>query len=370
MRIQFLLLGIFASLKVLALDQAVPWEMMYFYAAYKAEWLAFQGGSQRQIATNCRPGSAYPGSNFITESEKLGLKGMCSFDDFVKHVGTQRTFLEYPRTLEGNTWAFDTLWTALQAKFIGKKTANSFKYDFQKLLPKAGLPTGKTAYPQVIKTLGNCLQIARDASPALVDPVAAVAGEFIRITHQLRIGNTVGFEVDAVNAFLALSDSFPFTKKFKASTTIRPPGQNTGSLSAYNNELDIDATMTLGPDGQPNGSTKPQRNAFTRYHADEYTQKDKVKIHADVIQAYASVKDLLSQNIGGCRLVPKVVPKKRDLLFLESEHIDWTEYMRPISKFGYQSHLVKAEMKFIKNPEMIIPHLSFGSLMGMIEISI
>jgi len=51
MRLYFLLLGLVAGLEVLALDAATPWEMQYFYAAYKAEWLAGLDGSQRQIAT-------------------------------------------------------------------------------------------------------------------------------------------------------------------------------------------------------------------------------------------------------------------------------------------------------------------------------
>ena len=53
MRVHFLLLGLFATLEVLALDVAVPWEMMYFYAAYKAEWLSGMDGTARQIATEC-----------------------------------------------------------------------------------------------------------------------------------------------------------------------------------------------------------------------------------------------------------------------------------------------------------------------------
>lgn len=54
MRLYFLLLWLStALLEVLALDSAAPWEMLYFYSAYKSEWLAGMTGAQRKIATLC-----------------------------------------------------------------------------------------------------------------------------------------------------------------------------------------------------------------------------------------------------------------------------------------------------------------------------
>lgn len=40
-------------LEVVALNFAAPWEMFYFYSAYKTEWLAGLSGAGRTIATLC-----------------------------------------------------------------------------------------------------------------------------------------------------------------------------------------------------------------------------------------------------------------------------------------------------------------------------
>jgi hypothetical protein len=54
MRLAVLLLWLFSAIvEVLALNVAAPWEMLYFYSAYKSEWLAGRSGAERKIATLC-----------------------------------------------------------------------------------------------------------------------------------------------------------------------------------------------------------------------------------------------------------------------------------------------------------------------------
>ena len=54
MRISFILLWLSSAIiEVLALNAAALWEMLYFYSAYKSEWLASRSGANRKIATLC-----------------------------------------------------------------------------------------------------------------------------------------------------------------------------------------------------------------------------------------------------------------------------------------------------------------------------
>jgi hypothetical protein len=116
MRLHFLLLGLFVRLEVLALDIAAPWEMMYFYAAYKAEWLSGMLVLQRQIATGRKRGKYSPG-DFDAQAAAAGVEGMCSFDDLFKFFGTAHSFANYHYSEEGNMWNMEQYWSKIQAKF-------------------------------------------------------------------------------------------------------------------------------------------------------------------------------------------------------------------------------------------------------------
>jgi hypothetical protein len=193
MRLPFLLLSLFAGLEVLALDEAAPWEMMYFYAAYKAEWLAGLNGSQRQIATLCKRSTNHPfaGSDFDSQAASFGVTGMCSFDDFVKFVGDETPFKGYFYSLEGNMWDIDQYWSKIVTKFedSGLPGDHSYSDDLQKLLPKGGFGSGRNAFPPSIKQIANALQTAREAAPgiAVVEAQAQYGAEYARIAQQIRV---------------------------------------------------------------------------------------------------------------------------------------------------------------------------------------
>lgn len=314
MRLHFLLLGFFAGLEVLALDAASPWEMMYLYAAYKAEWLAGLNGSQRQIATLCKRSIThpFPGSDFDTQAAAAGVTKMCSFDDFVKFVGTQRTFANYHYSLVGNLWEVDKSWQEISDKFVTSRmkggSDSRYAYNLQNLLSKGGFGGGKNAFPAAISQIANALQTAREAAPEIDAVKSQVdhALEYSRIAQQIRLRDSVGFAVVTVKRYLALlGPSNPFTLQYKTQVLIAPPApvpKGAGNIGNYNNELDFDKTLMFTSEGEMNSAAGPDRNAFKAYFANEYADLAATKDHNNVIQAFKQVADFIKTNEAGCRL--------------------------------------------------------------------
>lgn len=109
-----LILCIFARLEVLALNASTPYELLYFYSGYKAEWLAGLSKDDRTIASACvRSTQFIAGSDFDAQALAAGVTCMCSFDDFVKHIGTASSFSNYMPSVEGNMWDIDSNWAKI-----------------------------------------------------------------------------------------------------------------------------------------------------------------------------------------------------------------------------------------------------------------
>lgn len=79
-----------------ALNEAAPYEIVYLYNAYKAEFATQPDPSKRKIATACphQPEPAPPNTPagrveaaFIQSTIDVGVVGICSFKDFVRHIG-------------------------------------------------------------------------------------------------------------------------------------------------------------------------------------------------------------------------------------------------------------------------------------------
>jgi hypothetical protein len=390
MRLHFLLLGLVAGLEVLALDAATPWEMQYFYAAYKAEWLAGLDGSQRQIATQCKRSTThpFPSSDFDTQAALAGVTGMCSFDDFVKHVGTDETFRRYIYTAEGNMWNIDQYWKTLMDKFNLYRMPGSAKelryaYDFQKLLPKGGFSDRLNAYPPAIAGVANALQTARDTVAALpnqdddgvkakvaaVEAQAANAKEYSRVTQGVRTADSVRYPPMTVNQYLRTTAGSAFTLWNKDPVAVKPPAPydtEAFNVVTYNNEVDFDKTLTTNAAGADNGTKGPQKNAFKRFFAAGQAQfADIIRNHANVIQAYKQVVDLVTKNKAGCRLTAVPRPAKKRDLGLSGER-QWPEFYGESSN---QSDLLEGDLKF-KDRTVIVPGQSVSHLVRMGEASV
>ncbi|KAG6036736.1 hypothetical protein E4U41_005524 [Claviceps citrina] len=76
-----------------ALMEALPWEMMSWYKAYKIERMAYDSPGSWKIAVNCFHKSRSTSVEFDATVKQIGLPAsLCSFDEFVKHIGTKTSF--------------------------------------------------------------------------------------------------------------------------------------------------------------------------------------------------------------------------------------------------------------------------------------
>ncbi|KUJ15983.1 uncharacterized protein LY89DRAFT_750092 [Mollisia scopiformis] len=331
MRLHFLLLSLFASLEVLALGVAAPWEMMYFYSVYKAEWLAAFTKSQRQLATNCVRSTThpFPASDFDTQA-----------------------------ALAGNMWNVDQYWSTLMKKFEEFKIPGGYEDDLQKLLPKAGFVGLKEEFPPAIKMAADALYSARAAvaGATAVEAQAGYAMEYTRIAMQLRVGDGLYIH----------TEPNPFTLQLKPTTVIPPPaGYQAPSIASYTGELDWDKTIDLNPDGSRNGANGPQKNGLKRYYQKNYATTTRLKIHNDVIQAFQQARNYITDNRPKCALAAAAtVGKKRDLLYSEQEEDGTPEATGSQIGNRYSSHLVPMPVKF-KQMNVVLAEQPSSSLVRM-----
>lgn len=368
MRLHFLLLGLFVGLEVLALDSAAPYEMMYFYAAYKAEWLSGMPVLQRQIAIGCKRGKYSPG-DFDAQAAAAGVKGMCSFDDFVKFVGTERTFADYHYSEVGNMWNMEQYWSQIKDKFAqyklpGASADDRYRDDLQKLLPKANFGAAIEPFEPAVKGVANALQAARIVTPnlAAVEDQAKYAKEFARIALQFRNMSGLQAPKDTINAYFAklakTKQPNPFVLQLKPGGTPipSPSWSNTGNILSYSGELDFDATVKNNPDGVKGISRGRQWGELRNDFAKSYTNTQVTKNHNSVIQAFKTAVDVIAKNEPSC-------PNKRDLLSLKTN--SWPRNAETESEMiDFQSHLISIDIKF-KKMEGFMPEQLFGHITGI-----
>ncbi|KAE9377718.1 hypothetical protein N431DRAFT_527760 [Stipitochalara longipes BDJ] len=389
MRLHFLLLGLFAGLEVLALNTALPWEIMGYYAAYKAEWLAGLTGAQRMIATQCKRNTKkIDGSDFDEGAKNAGLPVdangfslMCSFDDFVKFIGDADDFDRYYATKEGTMWDFDQQWSAIADKFRAARKPAPFQIDLQKLLPKGGFTGVKEEYAPAVKQIANALQAARAAAPAaaqaVINALVGHASEYARIAQQYRSQDGAHYPTDTINAYFndlqRGGNRNPFTLVMKDQVNIPRPAPYAGNLGNYNNEADFDATLTSGRNAQP--SAKPEEyGKFRTYYKKNYLSSPETIEHNTLIQAFVQVKDMYDRPDTTCRLPLK----RRDLFSVEEryspedhslEERDLSKDPQSMSSNSYQSHLVQADIEFIKI-NVTSPEQSLGYSIRMDAVSV
>jgi hypothetical protein len=77
-----LIVWLVATLGAFANNSAAPFELLWYYTAYKIEWRS--GLTPRTLATTCHHA---PEATFDTAAAAAGLAGICTFDEFVQHCG-------------------------------------------------------------------------------------------------------------------------------------------------------------------------------------------------------------------------------------------------------------------------------------------
>ncbi|KFY47136.1 hypothetical protein V494_00157 [Pseudogymnoascus sp. VKM F-4513 (FW-928)] len=170
-----------------AMNVAVPYELLFFYHSYKAEF-ALLPQSKRTIGPRCGHTAGAANSAVELAITAQGLQGICTFDEFVRHVLIDLD--RYTVDSHGNTIDPDS---KVSANFDQANKA-SMRYIFKHIFPEVDLDDAdKRAQPLLIEGLADAIQKARmttEAGSAVLSRVALmlpkIAG-YINIVSQYRI---------------------------------------------------------------------------------------------------------------------------------------------------------------------------------------
>lgn len=164
----------------------ILYELLYFHHSYKAEF-ALVPQSKRTIGTGCGHTAGAAGSAVELAITAQGLQGICTFDEFVRHVLRGMDLDRYTTDSHGNTMDPDS---KVSANF-GQTNDRAMGYSFKHIFPEVDVHD--RAESLVIKGVADAVQKARmatEAGPAVLSRVALmlpkIAG-YISITSQYRI---------------------------------------------------------------------------------------------------------------------------------------------------------------------------------------
>ncbi|KAK3676824.1 hypothetical protein LTR78_003028 [Recurvomyces mirabilis] len=127
-----LLLWLTAALGAFALKEAAPFEVLWYYQAYKIEWKSVDS-SKRQIAGGCTHKSGVDLA-FDDAAAAAGVAGICTIDEFTQYLGgkTYKNKFTSGEGLEPNDQKFQAYFMKLQ------DSAKKFEWRvvMPRLLPK------------------------------------------------------------------------------------------------------------------------------------------------------------------------------------------------------------------------------------------
>ncbi|KAI9729524.1 MAG: hypothetical protein M1818_008497 [Claussenomyces sp. TS43310] len=248
MRPSHLLIWLTLCLETFALNAAAPFELLYFYSAYKIEWTSLDS-SGRTIATGCRhsPNNFPAGeSAYAAAATAAGVKGICTFDEFVKYVGRTQSFIRYRYTAATITPDPATIKVKFQQTF---GVYPALAYDPAKLLPTWASVRANTPLTPIIKQITNAVQTAREVvtdANALVATEVANSKSYLQIIQQLRLKDQMKFMGQAITGFLRQTS---FTTLKYATDDINYPNGN--KFDQYQ-RIDYDGTIATEPGATQN----------------------------------------------------------------------------------------------------------------------
>ncbi|KAI1290528.1 hypothetical protein F5Y03DRAFT_62339 [Xylaria venustula] len=332
MRIFSLLVSAFIAAGVVALNEAIPAELLWLYSIYTAEYKVIPA-ENRKIAPGCvhnaanfppnpknpNPASAAAAAKaeeaaFLAEVMAAGLEaGICAFDEFVKYVGTRQSFRKWEYDKAGHT--INPTWGRTRTKAAAaahqdditgpdgttvKEEPIKLLMDFDQLFP--GLFTGRTQpWADAVKEGSTRFQAVREAAPddSFVKGLVSKAQAYIKFAHQVRLKDGAAFFKTRLVAFLQQLDTAFATRYLNAlrykETVINPPGGTTRYGLIV--EVDYEATVAaLGP-----GTTIPpdfQRNLNDMNTA--FAESEQTVAHNDVIEAMHEHTDSLATDPTVC----------------------------------------------------------------------
>ncbi|KAK6075619.1 hypothetical protein SCUP234_07708 [Seiridium cupressi] len=220
---------------------------------------------------------------FVAAAAAAGITGICTFDEFVKHVGTKASFAKYKYDSIGHT--LDPDWNNLRTKsIIG---SSPMRYDFKTLFPGKWDSAKKVSWALAIDTgttLYQEVRAAAAAGDALITKEVTNAKEWIRVAHQIRLSDrAVNLMADVTSFINNIGDVktlFPagmMTKPYK----VIKPFTATGQMIAYK-DFDTEASIK-GTKKNPSTLTEDQKNDLRSTVANFATGSTIAIEHQDVI---------------------------------------------------------------------------------------
>lgn len=184
--------------KVLALNTAVPYQLLYFYYGYKIEFASLPA-AERMISPTCRhrakPGTA-EGAAVEVAIAAQGLPGICTFGEFVLNVLGKQTGKHYTGTgltIDPDSSAAKDLPTD---KTIKLRMSTRLIRDNEKQLPLKNMIDAVTKQIQTSRSRAA-------ASPDISSKVTALlpkAAGYVRIITQWRLEDMASLKEDEFRA--------------------------------------------------------------------------------------------------------------------------------------------------------------------------
>ncbi|KAK9789298.1 hypothetical protein SCARD494_09194 [Seiridium cardinale] len=312
MRFPVVLVWLCATLEVLASNTAAPFELLWLYSIYKSEWHVNGKSGSRSIATGCThdadnwatTDAAVKQQNdadeaaFVAAAAAAGITGICTFDEFVKHVGTKASFAKYKYDSIGHT--LDPDWNNLKTKFKSAIIGSSpMRYDFKTLFPGKWDSATKVSWALAIDTgttLYQEVRAAAAAGDAFITKEVTNAKEWIRVAHQIRLSGDVK----------TLFPAGMMTKPYK----VIKPFTTTGQMIAYK-DFDTEASIK-GTKKNPSTLSEDQKNDLRSTVANFATSSTIAIEHQDVIDSMHESTNLLDLDVAGCAVKGGVPRRKRN----------------------------------------------------------
>ena len=185
MRHSLLLVWLTAVLGVSALNAAVPFQLLWYYTAYKIEWRS--GISPRNIATGCHHA---PSAAFDAVASAAGVSGICTFDEFVHHLDDKAEIKTFTtgEPLDPNDQAVRQAWNDYLSTRKNLRWQGSLSRLISETHPAVA---GKAGLTPVISELLGCVQDARDyaSDDRLIDGWLKKSIAYLKATSQIRMAD-------------------------------------------------------------------------------------------------------------------------------------------------------------------------------------
>lgn len=228
--------------EVHALNAAVPYELLYFYHSYKLEFTLLPASS-RTMGKACKHKAVATTAGNAVEAAitSQGLTGICTFDEFVKHVLKATDVMRYTSGSTGLTIDPDN---RVATNFPVKGVPIEYNVHRVVVNYRVGTTKPTVSMPGLFDLVADRVQSARvytetsDPTLAKVPLMLTKATTYLKAVAALRINDQLKFKL---GAFKAIPSSASWSN-FIATPTKSVLGLDGKPIVTYN---DLDVQLTI-----------------------------------------------------------------------------------------------------------------------------